>query len=305
MGFIHWFDPLLPLLALATLACCGAPTAPGGGNHGCNSVCPIGCDISVDCSRCTPESPTAGLGTACQTDNDCCTGNCLQGICTGISLGQSDAGTAQTKPTGSSSATTSGGQASGGGSGGSPSSCPPSSTTSFQDDEACGNIQRLVCSPQGSCIPNCNSQAASFCTGGTSCLANGHCGSNAPPSATTGGSSGSSSAGTSAGASSGGTSSGSSGGYTSAGSTGGSTGTGSLGGTTGTSGGSTGGAADYCATCQTDSDCGGGANLCLQATSGAPFCGTDCSAGQSCPSGASCQAITDSTGSPAGSQCVP
>ncbi|MHB8416715.1 MAG: choice-of-anchor D domain-containing protein [Myxococcales bacterium] len=53
-----------------------------GGPPGCgNLVCPVGCFPSADCASCIPQSPTAGIGTVCATDNDCCTGNCIDGIC--------------------------------------------------------------------------------------------------------------------------------------------------------------------------------------------------------------------------------
>jgi cardiolipin synthase A/B len=53
-----------------------------------------------------------------------------------------------------------------------------------------------------------------------------------------------------------------------------------------------------CLSCGGDTDCGGGANRCLDLTSG-PACGTDCSA-SSCPSGFVCAGITGG-----GSNCIP
>ncbi|HUB06236.1 MAG TPA: MYXO-CTERM sorting domain-containing protein [Myxococcales bacterium] len=65
----------------------------------CSGVqCPAGCDVSADCGSCIPTSPTAGLGTACTTDPDCCTGTCVGSVCTaatgttGASTGGSSTG---------------------------------------------------------------------------------------------------------------------------------------------------------------------------------------------------------------------
>ncbi len=76
-----------PTLAAAVLALSGCfhpvqegPPIDGGtvGDAGpCGDLyCPPGCDISADCTSCIPQSPTAGLGGACQSDLDCCTGKC-------------------------------------------------------------------------------------------------------------------------------------------------------------------------------------------------------------------------------------
>ncbi len=69
-------------------------------------------------------------------------------------------------------------------------------------------------------------------------------------------------------------------------------------------GGSSGGGTNYCGSCSSDADCGGGNNFCLAFSFG-NYCGTDCSAGQQCPSGASCQQIGDGSGNVVGSNCVP
>ena len=62
---------------------------------------------------------------------------------------------------------------------------------------------------------------------------------------------------------------------------------------------------DYCASCTTGADCGGGNNFCLTDSAGNNYCGTDCSAGQSCPSSATCEQILDQANNPVGSNCIP
>ncbi len=61
---------------------------------------------------------------------------------------------------------------------------------------------------------------------------------------------------------------------------------------------------NYCGSCSSDADCGGGSNFCLPESSGS-YCGIDCSEGQSCPSGATCQEILDQNNNPIGANCVP
>jgi hypothetical protein len=60
---------------------CACGCLDGGSSRCGGAVCPAGCDLSADCSECIPESPTAGLGLACQSDLDCCTGTCVGGVC--------------------------------------------------------------------------------------------------------------------------------------------------------------------------------------------------------------------------------
>ncbi len=61
---------------------CACGCIDSGVNPSCGNVtCPTGCDISGDCSQCIPESATAGIGTACASNVDCCTGTCVNGIC--------------------------------------------------------------------------------------------------------------------------------------------------------------------------------------------------------------------------------
>ena len=62
---------------------------------------------------------------------------------------------------------------------------------------------------------------------------------------------------------------------------------------------------NYCGTCSSNADCGGGSNYCLTDSSGNNYCGTDCSAGQACPSSASCQQILDQNNNVVGSNCFP
>lgn len=69
-------------------------------------------------------------------------------------------------------------------------------------------------------------------------------------------------------------------------------------------GGTSGGTSHYCAACSSDATCGGGNNFCLAFSFG-NYCGTDCSNGQACPSGATCQQIGDGSGNVAGMNCVP
>ncbi len=60
----------------------GATTSGGGTGGFCGGVvCPTGCALSADCTACIPVSPGAGLGTACASDIDCCTGTCVNGVC--------------------------------------------------------------------------------------------------------------------------------------------------------------------------------------------------------------------------------
>src|SRR4051812_16181444 len=52
------------------------------------------------------------------------------------------------------------------------------------------------------------------------------------------------------------------------------------------------GTGNYCAACTSDATCGGGNNFCLAFEVGGSYCGTDCSHGESCPTGATCYDIT-------------
>ncbi len=81
-------------------------------------------------------------------------------------------------------------------------------------------------------------------------------------------------------------------------------GTGGGGGTDAGTGGGGGSTGAYCGACSSDADCGGGNNFCLAFSFG-NYCGTDCSAGQTCPSGAYCAGIGDSSGATIGQNCVP
>lgn len=61
---------------------CACGCLDSGVNPPCGNVtCPTGCDLSSDCTECIPESPTAGIGTSCISDRDCCTGTCINGAC--------------------------------------------------------------------------------------------------------------------------------------------------------------------------------------------------------------------------------
>ncbi|HUB05667.1 MAG TPA: hypothetical protein VMB50_01630 [Myxococcales bacterium] len=69
---------------------CGCGCLDSGVNPPCgNVICPVGCNVSPDCTTCVPQGPNAGLGTACQTNDDCCTGTCINGACSpeGIDAG--------------------------------------------------------------------------------------------------------------------------------------------------------------------------------------------------------------------------
>ncbi len=74
------------------------PGADGGGARAadagerCNAACPVGCDLSPDCRACVPESSSAGIGTACRTNEDCCIGECIQGLCTALIEPATDGG---------------------------------------------------------------------------------------------------------------------------------------------------------------------------------------------------------------------
>lgn len=71
-------------------------------------------------------------------------------------------------------------------------------------------------------------------------------------------------------------------------------------------GGSAGGVAgsSYCRSCTAAGQCGASTNFCLG--SGATGnCGTDCTAGQACPSGASCVSVRNSAGTIVGKNCFP
>ncbi|MHB8419210.1 MAG: hypothetical protein ACYDCL_14130 [Myxococcales bacterium] len=302
-------------LALAATAC--SPSTAGG----CAETCPVGCDISADCQTCVAESPQSGLGTACNTDQDCCNGNCINGLCTasdlglGSSNGSGTGGGSNGVSSGSSTGTrsTSGGSSSSsrgrGSTGGNGGSCPPSPTPSTQSDLDCGDGGQWVCSPSGTCIPNCNGQPE-ICTAGQVCQINGHCetpggsagngsagsGSAGNGSAGSAGSSagrsssGSSSSGgngssgtsTSAGTSAGGSSSGTSAGGSSSGtSAGGSSSSGGSSGGSSSGGGGCGGAGQEYASCTSTADCACPFN-CVADGSGSSYCLQPCASYQSC-----------------------
>jgi hypothetical protein len=75
------------------------------------------------------------------------------------------------------------------------------------------------------------------------------------------------------------------------------------GGSAGTGGG---GAAvsPYCRSCTAAGQCGAATNFCL-GSAATGNCGTDCSAGQACPTGASCVAVRNSAGATVGRNCFP
>ena len=73
---------------VASWSGCAATTAADAGNCG-NVTCPTGCDISSDCTSCIPESASAGAGSTCTSNTDCCTGTCVNGTCTPPSGGTS------------------------------------------------------------------------------------------------------------------------------------------------------------------------------------------------------------------------
>jgi hypothetical protein len=207
-----------------------SPSLASGNN--CSSTCPVGCNISSDCLSCVPESAQAGAGTVCSTNNDCCTGTCVNSVCTATGL--SEGGSAGTTgggtgdPADGGSGTTGSHGSSGGTTGGTVASCTPANPPTMASDAQCGDAGVMVCSSTGKCVPNCNDDL-SYC-GTLPCEANGHCetpsssgsgggstGTQANGSAGNGsagngsagnGSAGSGSAGTSAGTSAGGSSSG-------------------------------------------------------------------------------------------------
>ena len=291
--------------ALALAPACG-PAA------GCNSTCPVGCDISPDCSTCVPESAQAGLGIACNTDQDCCTGTCVSGTCTADNLGLGASGSPSGGGSSGSAGTTgghgtSGGASTGGSSTGAAATCTPSNPPSVASDEQCGNLGALVCSATGTCIANCNVQPQT-CATGQICEANGHCenpgttagngsagngtagngsagnGSTGTASAgtTTGTSAGTASAGTTTGGSStgGGTTTGGSAGNTTTTSSGGSTtGSATAGTTSGSSAGCAGSGQEY-DNCTTNADCSCPLN-CVN-SNGSSFCLQPCSSFQQC-----------------------
>lgn len=78
------------------------------------------------------------------------------------------------------------------------------------------------------------------------------------------------------------------------------------GGTSGTGGGTAGGAAGspYCRACTAAGQCGAATNFCL-GSAATGNCGIDCSAGQACPTGASCVSVRNSAGATVGRNCFP
>ncbi len=289
-------------LALLTPGC----SSTGGG---CAVTCPVGCNVSPDCTTCVAESAQAGLGTPCNTDNDCCNGSCLNGTCTANALGvggsgSSSGGGATTGHTTTGGGTgghgTTGGSASG--SGGGTKGCTPSPTPSPTSDAQCSSNGTLVCNPEGQCVPNCNA-APTSCPTGETCQVNGHCestissggngggggnggnggGGSAGSAGSTTGAAGSTTGGGSAsgGSSAASTSSGGTPGSSS--STGGSTtGTSSGGGTGGSStGGACGGTLQEYGTCTSTSQCACPL-ACVGDGSGTSFCLQPCSSYQSC-----------------------
>ncbi|HUB08160.1 MAG TPA: hypothetical protein VMB50_14225 [Myxococcales bacterium] len=175
--------------ALAAVACTGCSNNTGG----CSATCPEGCTISPDCSTCTPNSPDVSDGLACQTDNDCCTGTCVNGACSAVSTGGGDGGTA---------GTTSGGSSTGGSGGGNNAVGLPCNTDSDCSSDYCkgpdGGAKVCACNKGGSgysCKQPTDCCSGSTCVSGVCDLAG-----------TTGGGSTGGSAGSTGGSTSGGTS---------------------------------------------------------------------------------------------------
>ena len=264
-----------------------------------------GCLTSHDCpgaEACVSGSCRATIFERCQSKSDCLAGDMCQGgqclpdcevhgcpaeescnnhQCVSIALAPTSSAVA-----GSGSSAGVGGSGSGSGSSGSGSTGGGSGTSVLNQqcssDAACNQGKTgtgIVCSNvTNSCIVGCHTN--SDCPSGEGCVQGAGSWSCQATASSTGGSS-----------------------TTGTSTSGGSTGTTTSGGSTGSTTGS--GGSVYCAACQSNSDCGGASNYCVTESNG-NFCGTDCSAKQSCPSGSSCMQIQDSSsGNVVGSNCLP
>ncbi len=60
----------------------------------------------------------------------------------------------------------------------------------------------------------------------------------------------------------------------------------------------------YCRSCNDESDCGGGGNLCLNFGGGYEYCGVECSTDTDCPAGFGCLPIGDFNGNIISYQCA-
>ncbi len=284
------------LIAGCGNASTGGAGASGGGNHCGDLSCPAGCSMAPSCNACVPVTPGAGLGNACRSDTDCCTGNCVRGICTQLATVATTTGTA--------SGSTSGASSSSGGDGGCNPPTPEGNTCTVDTD--CANPD-YYCSGRTTkrCRAKCTFYACE-CYGGFVCdMTSGKCFNPDAGVSTTSSTSGTTST---TGRTTTATTSGTTGTRTST--TSGTTGTQTSSGTTGhttsitttstttsssTTSGTSGGTilvGDTCAICTYDSDCAAPDWCITDPTDGNGYCAPDCTTG-TCATSYTCGPQTD------------
>ena len=192
------------LIATSMILAFAAACSPKITGNGCQATCPIGCDISADCTSCIPESTQAGVGHGVHRQLRLLHRKLRQGgvcIATGLTgLVVSGSGGSNSGSTGGSGATTSRSGSGGSSTSGTPATCP--TPPSIASDQACGNTSEWVCNASGQCVPNCNYDP-SYCGTAVTCEINGHC--QTPTSSSSSGGTGNRTGGGSGGGTSGGT----------------------------------------------------------------------------------------------------